>query len=704
MVYLGLALAVAALLAPFVSLWRTAALQRHIAALDVRLRALERNSGQPGSDAPLSASSPVAASQAPPPESVDLVAPDLPRPAATRKSPADLEAILGERWMLYAGLLVLLLGVAFFLKYAFDQAWINPQTRCVMGTLAGLALIPSGLRIARRGYERYGHLIAAAGIVILYLTTYAALNLYSLITPAAGAGALVLVTAMGALLADRRQSLPLALLAVVGGYATPLLVGGSRDAQVTLFSYIALLTGATIYLARRRGWPQLSATAYVLSVAVLLIWAARFYSADKHLRTELFLTVYCAMFLRALVTMRRAEHPILMPLLATAPVLYYVASLNILWEFRLELFIYLILFSGTALAVSVAFALDGLRLAAWAAAALPLLVRIEHTGLAWTAAMLATAAAIVAMHLAAQVHRLGKGVPVAPSDVLLLHANGVFACVAGYMILEHQWLAGAPWLAWGLGAGFATLAWCIRGFNLEAALHWGALALALLAAGVSIRFDGPWVIVATAAEGAGVVWIGLRVGRTWFRTAGLLAVALACVQWLAFATSAPPTSLAFLFNGRTVIGAFIVVLVYALAIWHRRAGPGAGRLFSPLIVAAQVLTVAMLTLEASAFWEVRTLSRFDALVASRLSISLLWAAYAAALVVIGLRRRYPTARYVGMALFALTVGKVFLSDFALLAGFYRIVGFLVVGAVLVLVSFLYQRASARPDGHPASRS
>jgi uncharacterized membrane protein len=696
-----LVLAVAFIAVPFVSLWRTAALQRQIAALDARLRMLEVYPGQGGSasQAPVAVSPPPAspASQAPPPESRDRPALDLPRPAPAREAPADLEAILGEQWMLYAGLLVLLLGVAFFLKYAFDHAWINAQARCAIGTGAGLALIPCGVRIASRGYERYGLLIAGAGIVILYLTTYAALNLYSLIGPAAGAGALVMITAGGALLADRHHSLPLALLAVVGGYATPLLVGGSRDAQVTLFSYIALLTAATIYLARRRAWPLLSATAYVLTVALLLNWADRFYSADKRLRTELFLTVYCAMFLRAMVTMRRAGHPMLVPLLATAPVLYYAASLTMLWNFRLELFTYLILFSSAALALSVAFALDGLRLAAWAAAALPFLARIELTGPAWTAAMLATAAAIVGMHLAAQVHRLGKGVPVASSDVLLLHGNGVFACMAGYMVLEHQWLAGAPWLAWGLAAGFATLAWCIRGFNMEAALHWTALALALLAAGVALRFDGPWVIVATAAEGAGVVWIGLRVGRTWFRTAGLIAVALACVQWLALATSEPPTSLAFVFNGRTTAGAFIVALIYALAVWHRRSGPEAARLFSPLIVTAQILTVAVLTFEAAAFWEVRTLSRFDASVASQLSISLLWAAYAAALVIIGLRRTYPPLRYVGMALFALTVAKVFSSDFALLAGFYRVVGFVAVGAVLVLVSFLYQRASARAE-------
>jgi uncharacterized membrane protein len=715
-VLIGLAVAavlgIACVAVPFVTIWRLAGLQRQVAALGARLSALELRTTQPPAEAEtpivVAAAAPAAASPvaAPEPARIPELRPEVepgpevppPFPAvqpASRKPSADLETILGEQWMLYAGLLVLLLGVAFFLKYALEQAWITPAARCAIGALAGVALIPAGLRIAGRGYDRYGHLVTGAGIVILYLTTYSALNLYALITPATAAGVMVLVTVIGAALAHQRHSLPLALLAVLGGYATPLLVGGTRDAQITLFSYLALLTAATIYLARSRRWPQLSTTAYVMTVLVVVMWADRFYSPDKHLRTELFLTLYCAMFVRALVGTRRADAPFLLALLTTAPVLYYAASLNILWNFRLELFVYLILFSGAALAFSVGFKRDGLRLAAWAAAALPFLVRIEHTGLEWSLAMLATAAAITGMHLAAQVQRLGRRIPVVWSDVLLLHGNGMFACLAGYMILEHQWLAGAPWTAWALGAAFAALAWSMRGFNLEAALHWTALALALLASGVAIRFDGPWVIIATAAEGAGIAWIGLRAGRTWFRTLGLVAIGFACIQWLALATTAPPTSLSLLVNGRTGSGAFIIALLYALAFWHRRAGVEANRLFSPLIVAAQILSVTVFSLEASAFWEVRTLSRFDAGVASQLSISLLWATYAAALVVVGLRRRYPPARYVGIALFALTVAKVFASDFAMLAGFYRVAGFIGVGAVLVLVSFLYQRVSAR---------
>ena len=58
------------------------------------------------------------------------------------------------------------------------------------------------------------------------------------------------------MLADRQRALGLALMAVGGGFATPFLVGGGGDAQLTLFTYDALLVVGTLYLANRQGWPQ----------------------------------------------------------------------------------------------------------------------------------------------------------------------------------------------------------------------------------------------------------------------------------------------------------------------------------------------------------------------------------------------------------------------------------------------------------------
>jgi len=80
-------------------------------------------------------------------------------------------------------------------------------------------------------------------------------------------------------------------------------------------------------------------------------------------------------------------------------------------------------------------------------------------------------------------------------------------------------------------------------------------------------------------------------------------------------------------------------------------------------------------------------------------LSASWAAYAGILVAVGMRYHYPPVRYFAIALFALTLLKVFVFDIQSLAGIYRVVAFLVVGGILLLVSFLYQRS--RTDDAPA---
>ena len=148
-----------------------------------------------------------------------------------------------------------MLGVAFFLKYAFDNDWITESMRVAMGSVCGLVLAVIGHRFAARGYRAYGQILTGGGLAVLYLSIYSAFAYYELIGQTPAFLLLVLVTIGAAWLADRQNALGLALMAVGGGFATPFLVGSGTDAWVTLFSCDALLVMGTLYLARRRDWP-----------------------------------------------------------------------------------------------------------------------------------------------------------------------------------------------------------------------------------------------------------------------------------------------------------------------------------------------------------------------------------------------------------------------------------------------------------------
>ena len=76
-----------------------------------------------------------------------------------------------------------------------------------------------------------------------------------------------------------------------------------------------------------------------------------------------------------------------------------------------------------------------------------------------------------------------------------------------------------------------------------------------------------------------------------------------------------------------------------------------------------------------------------------LSLSILWAVYAALLMVLGIVKRWRWVRTAGLALLAVPILKLFVFDTFSLEREYRVVAYLGLGLLLVAGGFLYQRYS-----------
>ena len=109
------------------------------------------------------------------------------------------------------------------------------------------------------------------------------------------------------------------------------------------------------------------------------------------------------------------------------------------------------------------------------------------------------------------------------------------------------------------------------------------------------------------------------------------------------------------------------------------------------IIVANLLTLVLISTEISFYWRIRAAEDATADLARLASLSIAWALYGTALIIIGINRRYAPVRYLALALLALTVGKVFLVDLSVLGSIYRIIGFIGLGLALLLGSWLYQR-------------
>src|SRR5690348_15637631 len=110
----------------------------------------------------------------------------------------DLEARIGSHWLNRIGIAALLIGVSYFLKYAFESNWIGPAGQILIGLIAGVAVVIWSEWFRTRGYQAFSYSLKAVGVGALYLSLWAALQLYALVPPGVAFAGMVVVTAVTA--------------------------------------------------------------------------------------------------------------------------------------------------------------------------------------------------------------------------------------------------------------------------------------------------------------------------------------------------------------------------------------------------------------------------------------------------------------------------------------------------------------------------
>jgi uncharacterized membrane protein len=675
----------------------------------------------------------------PPPVEAPAVVPSLPggpvsEPAQPRphahahvSHAPSLEQRIGQRWLLYVGIGALVLGSSYLVKLAFDSAWITPAMRVGLSAFGGLVLVAAGLRFADRGLPLFGHLLAGGGFAVVYVAIYAALHLYELIARGTAFGAMTLVTIAAAWLADRRAAQGLAMVALVGGFATPFLVGGDRDAFVALFTYVSLLSAGAAVLGRRHAWPALVLVAFVLITFTFGTWVSVNYRNERYLAIEAFLTIWLAIFLAAIApsssravpereAAARAE-----PLRAgvalivgvLAPLLYHGASLVNLARHTLGLLIYVI----AATLAGVLFAADGrrtwARFAVWVAVWVPFLGWLSTRSNA--AGVRITLFAIYGLHLLAELRTLSRDrARLDAVDTVLLHLNGL-GLLAGLVLLSPRWdTHGMAAMSAGVAAAYALLAAGTRTRHDSAPLHYVALASACAAAALALRFEGAWVVMGWAVEGAFLVWLGLREARHWLRLAGGALIALSIARGLELLSTRTGVDLTAFLNAHALSMFAVAGLLLWVADRYRRAGTelrgGPGPAIAASLLTAATIVLLVITNEINRMyglyaWQLDSTSGAMAAgtadLARQVTLSIVWAAYAVLLVAVGIARQYAPIRYLAIVLLASTIAKVVLVDLAELDRVYRVLSVIGLGLLLIVASYLYQRFMADGDGERA---
>jgi uncharacterized membrane protein len=221
----------------------------------------------------------------PPPLQPEPSRPEPPWPPGRIAPAIDWEKFMGVKLFAWIGGLALFLGVVFFVKYSFEHDLISPQLRVAIGFITGLALLTGGIIVhRRRQYVVGAQALCATGVVILYAVTFACRSIYHFDFFGAVPTFLlmVLITTTAFYIAVRLEALVVAILGMLGGFLTPILVSTHQDNPLGLFGYIAILNAGLIFVALNRRWFFLTALAAVGTVIMQIGWADEFFVAGKY--------------------------------------------------------------------------------------------------------------------------------------------------------------------------------------------------------------------------------------------------------------------------------------------------------------------------------------------------------------------------------------------------------------------------------------
>lgn len=213
-------------------------------------------------------------------------------PSVLTKLNRDLEEVIGASLISKIGIGAIVIGVGIGLKYAFDNDLISPLIRILMGYLAGGLLLFFNYRL-RKEYPAFSAVLLSGAVAILYFSTYAAYSFYNLLPQALTFAVLVLLTVFIVAEALRANQPVTAHFGLIGAYAVPYLLGDDPDQVVFLFNYVALINLGILFIALWRYWKTLYYTAFAFTWLIYLSWFVFEYREAAHFWTAL---VYPALF------------------------------------------------------------------------------------------------------------------------------------------------------------------------------------------------------------------------------------------------------------------------------------------------------------------------------------------------------------------------------------------------------------------------
>ena len=253
----------------------------------------------------------------------------------------DLEKFIGENLISKIGILILVLGISYFVKYSIDKGWISEPARVGIGILAGSLVLGVAHKL-REKFAAFSSVFVAGAIAIFYFTIAIAFHDYKLFGQEVAFAIMVLITGFAAVITVFYNRLELGILTLIGGFAVPFMVSTGAGNYAILFSYILILDVGILAIAYFKKWDVLNLLAFIFTSLLFGTWLFQEVNLAKPhyvgglFFAFLFYALFCVINIINTLKVRGEFSKIQMGVIASNTFLFYSFGMAILNHFHPE--------------------------------------------------------------------------------------------------------------------------------------------------------------------------------------------------------------------------------------------------------------------------------------------------------------------------------------------------------------------------------
>jgi uncharacterized membrane protein len=225
------------------------------------------------------------------PQAGQAVPAPVPAPAAAPAPEQSLEQIIGLKWMLVAGVVLVVLAGGYFCKLAYDVGWLTPGRIMTIGAAFGLLMIGMGEWSLRRQMRLFAAALIGVGLAWLYMVVWTAspngiyAPLHVIDSMPVSFALMCAVTLLGMALAIQTNILPAGIISLTGAFVSPVLLSTGANQQVALMCYLLVVSAGFLTVAYMKRWSVLGVLSLLGCGTLFAAWAIKFYDAPAFAQT-----------------------------------------------------------------------------------------------------------------------------------------------------------------------------------------------------------------------------------------------------------------------------------------------------------------------------------------------------------------------------------------------------------------------------------